>query len=296
MEAIHTRAIAGAGLALSLIVGSVVASRLTLATADAVELALGRQIDPEAAEREHLSNEASYKDSAEFYATRIAEAVETHGVADPGLDRLRQPNTFYDLVSPSAPRTIKPGASFEEAGLQIRVKVEQVEVQRRGLRSKQAHTLADITNVGENPIAYFLDMRADTGDCQVTATGPYNTMVLSPGQIGEVSICAGTHAVEITELKIIEVTELGALWVSKIPPLAVGHDEYVARAHDPGPEVQMCAEIPAVDFNRRIAAGEMQWEDLVDFYSRHDCEHFRWYAGYTRIIEPLDSLPALPEP
>ena len=292
MELIHTRSIAGAGLGLVLIFGGYTASRLTLGTGDAVKLALARKIDPESAQRKALSKEASYKDSAEFYATSLSDAVEAHGVPDPGLERLREPNTFYDVVTLSDTREIQPGTALTEAGLRIAVKVEEVQVERRGVRTRAKHTLADISNTGDKPLAYFLDMRVATGECQLKATGRYNTMVLSPGQSGEISVCTGTHSVEVTQLKIMEVTELGAIWVSKVPPLAVGHDEYVARFHDPGQGVDMCAEIPAVDFGRRIKAGEMAWEDLVDFYSRHDCEHYRWYSGYTRIMSPLAALPA----
>ena len=293
MEVIHTRAIAGAGLALCLLVGGYTGSRLTLGTADLVDVALARKVDPEKAQREKLAQEASYHDDEEFYATSLADSLETYKVADPGMERLLAPNTFEQVATPDAPKTVKPGGVFMQGGFRLRVLVESVKVERaRGVRTTIQHTLATIENTGEEPVAYFLELRSKSGECKLQATTKYNTMVLSPGAKGELSVCSGSHSVEIVDLRLMKITELGALWVSKVPPLAVGHDEITARSHDPGPGVPMCAEIPAVDFGRRIDAGEMRWEDLIDFYSRHDCEKFRWWAGYTRITEPLKSLPS----
>ena len=293
MEPIVTRSIAGACLALALIIGGWVGSRLTLETGDAVSVALAKRVDPDQAQREALKQEASYEDSETFYQTRIDEAVARHELPAPSLDRLRQPNTFFHVTSKGDPATIEPGATFGRAGLEIEVEVEEIKVEQRGVSKTGQHTLALLRNVGDKPLAYFLRLRSADGDCQGRALTRWDTMALLPDEQAELSICSGEHAVEVVDLRVMEVTELGALWVSKVPPQAVGHDDFVARAHQPGTGIEMCAEIPAVEFAARIEAGEAQWEDIVDYYSRHDCEHFRWWPGYTRIVDPLDSLPVV---
>ena len=174
-----------------------------------------------------------------------------------------------------------------------RVRTEIIETERRGMRTKNEHTLVDVENVGTVPLAYFLDLRAREGECQVRALTRFDAMALLPGEKGEISICAGSHEVEIRDFRVMEVTEIGALWVSKVPALAVGYDQVVARSHFAGLGIEMCAELPAAEFAGRINAGEVAWEDIVDFYSRHDCEHYRWWPGYKRIIEPLAALPAI---
>ncbi|PRP90152.1 hypothetical protein ENSA5_67700 [Enhygromyxa salina] len=294
MEAIATRSIAGGALALSLLIGGWSGSRLTLDLADAVDVALAKRVDPDEAQRKALEREASYQDSEAYYQTHIDEAVARFELSAPSRQRLLEPNTFYHVASPGDLRTIEPGATLREAGLEIGVKIEEIKVKKRGVTTRTKHTLATLANVGELPLAYFLDMRSQTGSCQVRAIGRYNTMVLRPGERAEISVCSGEHAVEIVDLRIMEVTELGALWVSKVPPQAVGHDELGARSHFAGEGVPMCAEIPAVAFASRIDAGEVEWEDIVDFYSRHDCEHYRWWPGYRRISAPLERLPAMP--
>jgi hypothetical protein len=118
-------------------------------------------------------------------------------------------------------------------------------------------------------------------------------MALIPGEKGEISVCAGSHAVEVRDLRIMEVSDLGALWVSKVPALAVGYDPVIARSHFPGAGIELCAELPSTEYANLIKFGEVAWEDIIDFYSRHDCEHYRWWRGYERIVEPLTRLPSL---
>ncbi|MFO7563247.1 MAG: hypothetical protein R6X02_11440 [Enhygromyxa sp.] len=295
MDAALPRSIAGAGLALSLALGGWITSRLTLDVAAAVETTMARRISPKQARRQALATEASYAKSETLYQTRLDDAVAEHGVAAPGRERLLAPNTFFHVASPGDPRRLAPGASLREAGLELRVRTEVVPTERRGMRIRAEHTLVDVENVGTTPLAYFVDLHAADSDCQIRALTRFNAMALLPGDKGELSVCAGSHEVEVRDLRIMEVTELGALWVSKVPAIAVGYDHVIARSHFAGPGIQSCAGLPGTDYVNRIKAGELAWEDLIDFYSRHDCEHYRWWPGYRRIVEPLGKLPAARE-
>ncbi len=49
--------------------------------------------------------------------------------------------------------------------------------------------------------------------------------------------------------------------------------------------------MPVQETAKLLETGKAQWEDVVDFYSRHDCNSYRWPARYTRIVEPLRELP-----
>lgn len=296
METIAIRSIAGTALAVSLTFGGWVGTRLTLETSDAVDVALARRIDPDRAQREALQQKASYVDSEEYYQTRIDEAVERYKLAPITREQLLEPNTFFHVASPGDTRTIAPGATLREGELQIRIKVEDIDVERRGMRTKNTHTLAMVKNVGQKPLAYFLQMRSRAGDCSMRALTHYDAMVLMPDEEAEISVCAGSHEVELTELRILEVTEIGALWISKLPPQAVGHDDISGRSHAPGSGIDVCSELPALEFSMRLQNDEAEWEDIVDFYSRHDCEHYRWWPGYKRTAERVAKLPVLPEP
>src|SRR5690606_25527490 len=117
------------------------------------------------------------------------------------------------VASPGDPRRLAPGASLREAGLELRVRTEVIPTERRGMRVKTEHTLVDVENVGTTPLAYFVDLQAAEGACQTRALTRFDAMALLPGEKGEFSICAGSHEVEVRDLRIMEITELGALWV-----------------------------------------------------------------------------------
>ncbi|KIG12034.1 hypothetical protein DB30_02089 [Enhygromyxa salina] len=289
-----TRSAAGIGLAVVLLLGGWVSTRMTLDTGDAVDLALAKRVDPEQAQRKALEQTASYQNTKEFYQTSIDDTVARYELGAPSRERLLQPNTFFHVASPGDPRSLALGASISQGGMQINVKAEEVQVERRGMQTKNIHTFAVFKNVTRTPLAYFVRMRSRAGDCQIRAQTRYNAMVLMPNETAEISVCSGQHEVELTDLRVMEVSEIGARWLSKIPPQAVGHDNLSSRSHFPGAGVEMCAEIPAVEFARKLETGEAAWEDIVDFYSRHDCEHYRWWVGYERITSALTSLPAVP--
>jgi len=288
------RMLAGLGLISSLALGGWVASQLTLDTALAAETVMAKRIPPKQAQRQALEFEASHTLSEKFYRAQLDEIVEQRGLPAPDHARLLAPNPFLHAASPGAPQRIAVGASLREGGLSLRVKIEVMDVERGGMRTRSEHTLVQVENVGATPLAYFLAARGRDGDCRIRAVTRLDVMVLLPGERGAISICPGVHAVELTDLRIMEVTALGAMWLRKIPPRAVGHDPISVRSHDPGPDVELCAEIPAAELGARVSAGEIAWEDLIDFYSRHDCRHYSWWPGYTRAVEPLERLPVIP--
>ena len=295
-----TRAIAGAALGLSLLIGGWTASDLTLATGAQVEAVMSKQVDPKTAQRKALAREASYEQSEAFYETRVEVAMAIYGdeaPATPSLEDLRQPNTFYQPITPGSPRSLGAGESLREGPLAMSVQVEELIADQRGIRSKTKHTLAKVRNQGSVPVAYFLDLRKEGGgECRVRALTRFDAMVLEPGEQAEISICSGEHRVEVTDLRILELTAPGAIWIDKIPPQAVGLSTTVTRAHEPGRNIVMCTELPVADYAKRIAEGTLRWEDLIDFYSRHDCEQFRPPTDYRRAVEPLASLPVVPKP
>ena len=285
------RSIAGAGLAVSLGIGGWTASSLTSTSEAETEALLAKRVSPEQAQRQALESEASYAGSEALYLTYVDDAVREHDVAAPGRERLLAPNPFHHPITPEAPHTVAAGGSWSGQGFEVRVQTEAIETENRGIRAKTQHTMVELENVGSVPVAYLLDVHAVEGDCKARALTRFNAMALRPGEKGEISICAGVRDVEIRDLRLLEVTELGAVWVSKVPALAAGYDSVVARSHFPGNGIEMCASIPGTEIAGRIAAGEFAWEDLVDFYSRHDCEHYRWSPTYRRSDTPLEQLP-----
>ncbi|NVB38322.1 hypothetical protein G6O69_10810 [Pseudenhygromyxa sp. WMMC2535] len=300
MDTTASRAIAGAALACALGLGGWTSSRLTATTEARAEVIMAKRVDPKVAQRQALAREPIYERSEAFYKTRV-EVAHEHYEAEEGvplttLAALREPNVFFHPITADAPRTLAPGESLREAPLEISVSVQQLVSEARGIRSKLAHTVVDVVNTGEVPVAYRLLLdKAGDGDCRLRAMTRYDAMVLEPGERAEISVCKDSHSIEISELRVLELTPAGAIWVDKLPAAAVALGENATRAHDPGRELVQCTELPVREYAARIQSGELAWEDLIDFYSRHDCENYEWVEGYTRALEPLASLPVLAE-
>lgn len=296
MEPMTTRLIAGVGLLAVLALGGWVSGGLTDEQAAEAKQILAREVAPERAREQALANPPSYTGTAVFYRTELEATLANLDMkldVEVLLDRLRQPNTFYHPITRSAPVVLKAGELRTEQQVEITAIHEALRVQRSGLESTSAHTLVRLHNRSDSSLAYRLVARThDGGDCKTRAITQYDALVLGPDEQARISICSGNHDVEIVDLRIMPVTEIGARWIRQVPAEALGLDEIEVRSHKPTKHVPPCSQVPVRETAKRLAKGEAQWEDFVDYYSRHDCNIYRWSPGYTRIVEPLTELPA----
>lgn len=295
MEPITTRLIAGAGLLVVLVLGGWLSGGLVDEQAAEGKAILAREVTAEQAREQALASPPRYTETAVYYQTELESTLAELDMkvdVDVLLDRLRQPNLFHHPITRSAPLVLKVGELRTEQQVEITVVQETLRVQRSGLETTGAHTLLRVHNRRDVPIAYRLVARTRDGDCKTRAITQYDALVLDPDEQARISICSGDHDVEILDLRIMAITEIGARWIRQVPGEALGLDEIASRSHKPTKHVPPCSQVPVRDSAQRLASGEAQWEDLVDYYSRHDCNIYRWALGYTRIIEPLAELPA----
>ncbi len=235
------------------------------------------------------------------YRREVEAALAEHGLAlelEPLLQRLREPNVFFHPISQSAPRRLKIGDTLREQDLELRVYVADLRVQSRGIDTTSKHTLIELHNRGTAPVAYRLLARASDGsDCRLRALTRYDAVILQPDELVQISVCSGNHGVELLDLRFIELTPLGAIWLAQLPPRALGLDDHAVRSHQTNEGVTTCTTVtvPTDELNGRLARDELAWEDVVDFYSRHDCLVHAWQPAYRRIVEPLTELPARAE-
>jgi hypothetical protein len=122
----------------------------------------------------------------------------------------------------------------------------------------------------------------------------HNAMALRPGEQAEIAVCGGTGKIRIEHLEILELTELGYVYVSRIPPAAVGHDDVTVSAHRPLIKVRTCETLDTQTLADQIADGVVRWVDVVDFHSRHDCDTWGFFPEYRHRTEPFARLPVIP--
>ena len=216
----------------------------------------------------------------ERYVSLVTAAASAHGV-ELSLDQLHAPNTFVHTIRADAPTKIAPTKSLRAGSLSLRARVEG------GGQAK--HTLLELHNLGSVPLAYRVEL--GTGKCHPPGGSRYDALVLDPGAKVKVAVCAGRRSVELVDLRQLELSVLGAALVRKLPARAVGLSGAAARAHDPGATVVQCSA--ELDSAAGLEQGEYAWEDVVDFFSRHDCDHYGWWPGYRRALEAIPSLPVL---
>jgi len=228
-------------------------------------------------------------DPAEFMTAAGKDVHDLGLVMDPA--KLLAVQRHASLVD--KPLVLAAGRSWFAAPLRVRIDQEKVKYQKHGAIVTASHTIATITNTGSIPVAYFAVLRSeDRGRCEVRGARMHNAMALLPDESAEIVVCAGTGKVRIETLEILEVSELGYYYFSKVPPLAASHDGVTAAAHRPPKSVQLCQHMDYATLAGRLTEGSMRWVDLADFFSRHDCERFRFLPGYRYQERPLARLPA----
>jgi hypothetical protein len=246
-----------------------------------------------AAEHEALSRELSFKSDERYFETRLAEDLGKYGLATMVAADLRGPQGFYDELR--APLTLAPGKSWRSAHFSVTASVEKVKFQQQGAQIAASHSVATVQNVSSVPIAYFADIGAGDGrECRTRGSRMHNAMALLPGERAEVAVCAGTGAVRLEKMLALQITPIGYVWLSRVPPMAVGYDAITSQAHRPNVRAELCTRVPAARIAARIEAGDLAWQDVADFYSRHPCDVFGLPEDYRHAQADLPRLPMAP--
>jgi hypothetical protein len=251
--------------------------------------------EPETETETGETGEAAVASREELEAAYRREVVETAvalGIEVPSNAEIGEPNAFAHLVHLGSSVTLRPGKVREIGPLRFRLKVETRSLPHsQGITSKGQHTSLMLTNTGPKALAYRLLYRTGAGgNCKSPVVFDYDAMVIDAGETFEISICAGRQTLEIIDLRTLELGPLGAAWVRQIPPRFVGLPGPASVAHDPGEAVRLC-EHEGAEILRAIEEEVVDWEDVIDFYSRHDCHHHRFSDRHHLATRAVDSLP-----
>jgi len=239
----------------------------------------------ELAKRRHFDPERFARDAA-----ADAAAFALSGDADAELGR---PQLHHQLVD--EPVILRAGQSWRASPLSVRASHEKVRFQQQGAMISAPHLVATVENVGPRPIAYFLELSAnDRGRCEVRGARMHNALALMPGERAEIVVCGGAGRLRIQRGEALEISELGYFYLSKLPPTAVQLDHVSQGAHSPDRRATPCTEVDPESIAGLQRAGRTRWVDVVDFFSRHNCERFRYFEDY-RHAESARALPFVPQ-
>jgi hypothetical protein len=244
------------------------------------------------AQRLALARQLSFKQKEGYFEAELEADFKKFEIAPISLDVLKLPNQFFHEVS--EPVLVQPGRVHSTEHASIRTSIERVNYKKSGATVSTRHIVATIRNTSTKPIAYFLRVvSAERGHCKVRGARMHNTMALLPGESAEIVVCAGRGAAKVEDLRVLEITPVGYVYLGKVPPSAVGHDPVSATSHAPQKKEPMCSMVPGTRISNLLKLGKTRWRDVVDFYARHSCERFQFFAGYTMATEPVKRLPVL---
>lgn len=290
-----TRGLAIAGIVLALLAGAWLSGKPTREAEARVAELLAQRRDA-AQVRAAVSGDATRAvDDGKRFEEGLAADAAAFGIAAVDLASVRRPQAYANELPQAL--AVAAGKSWRSPHLEIRVGIERVTYQQHGATVAANHVIATVTNISAVPLAYRVVMAsAERGRCEIRGSRMHNAMALQPGESAEVVVCAGSGAVRLEKVEVLETTALGQRYLSQIPPQAAGADEVTAAAHRPRDPVEMCSQIDAVALAHQIRAGVIAWADLVDFYSRHNCHRYAFVPGYRRATAELTRLPVLPPP
>ena len=289
---LRNRLISGIACVGLLVVGWYSAGTVSAKTDKKVDTLLAQVSDPQKAQEEALDRDFAYENSVEHFKASLAEDYEAFALRSEPSDKLLPAQRYEHLVRDA--KVLKPGRSFKSDLLKVTARVDKVKFNKGGATVTSKHSVAVIKNVADRPVAYFYRIHsASQGDCPVRGSQQHNAMALMPGEEAVISVCAGSAGVRVVDLKAMEISPIGYFYASKVPPQAVGHDEITQTAHRGPRAAKMCTSMPAAKLATAIRAGDLAWEDVMDFYTRHNCERLQMPGDYRRAEEALPSLPVL---
>lgn len=220
----------------------------------------------------------------------LDDDAERFGLQPTTIDEVRKPQAYAELVSDNV--VLQPGQRFQSDWIQIDAKVERVSYVKSGAEVRAQHSVAIVENVHDKPLAYFADIQsAGRGQCPVRGSRRHNANALLPGERAEIVVCAGDGAIEIHSLQAIETSALGHAYVSQVPARAFGHDDIRGQSHEAPRRARTCTDVPTERLYNAIREDKIEWKDVADYFSRHNCEQYPWEWGYRYMPEGLEGLP-----
>lgn len=193
--------------------------------------------------------------------------------------------------SDESPRTLAPGADpIEVAGLRLTVRAVDDEDGPGEL------LVLELENLTEHDLAYRVVSSPRPGGAACNDRTPLwhdGMVVRRRGKVArsECGYRAGM-TLHIEDVETVEVDGLQSVYLSRVPPAALGGDPFDGKTHRPRlpAGVLVCNLVPSQVMRSAIADGSVRWRDLVDFYARHRCDSYRFPMKY-RAFERADERP-----
>jgi hypothetical protein len=224
----------------------------------------------------------------QFYKAQIDEDAKKLGVEAISLADIGVPLDHF--VELDTPRILDPGKSIETKHLKIAASVaKEWSTGSGGQGFRYEHVMLTITNLTGRPLAYRVETAIDQVErCRSKGALAHNAIALEGNGSVQRTECLWHRGSKlfVKRVEAFELTPLGYHYVSRLGAEQIGLDPRTAAGHTP-PKGALCAYVPW----REMEASGATWADVMDYYARHNCDEYAFYAGYKKRVEP-GPLPA----
>jgi hypothetical protein len=223
----------------------------------------------------------------------VLEDAKALGVAISGVEPIYAAQAH--VVELQEPVVLGPGKSWSSERLEVSAATDKVKYQKHGATVSARHSIAVVKNISDAPLAYHVRVSSDArGRCDVHGARQHNAMALMPGEKAEIVVCAGGGKIRVLHAETLQISELGHRYLSRVPPRAAGVGSLSSHAHAPPKGSKLCETVDVAGLSLAIREGTARWVDIVDYYSRHSCDRFRFFPAYRHTGQPLAKLPVQP--
>ncbi len=230
------------------------------------------------------------------YTEGFYKALLVHDARAYGLGR-------FDPVTLLAPNRFQPeyrgryelrpgGRPLETEHLVLRATVAKEWAAQGDQRFRTDHLILRITNRGESPLAYFVGTALDDERaCARKGNLAHDALTIRAGETIERVECFHRSGNSLRALRVdtMEISQLGYFYVARLDPLALGVAPRIAEAHRVPGGAERCRHVPQGELDR-AGVPESRWAHVVDFYSRHNCDEYWFFADYRLAERPLAAL------
>lgn len=221
---------------------------------------------------------AAATESDAAWQSFLEQDARAAGVPTPTPAQMAAPLVYRN---DRTPKVLAPGdPPLEVAGLELEVKVV---ADNDGPDKLLA---LEITNRADHDLGYLIVTSPQPGGaaCNSRTLLVHDAMVVARRATTERSECTYVAGMklQIDRVETVEVDGLQSVYLSRVPPTAVGADPLLAKAHRPHlpAGVVPCNLALSQLLRTEIQNGTVGWRDLVDFYARHRCDSYRFPMKY----------------
>ena len=155
------------------------------------------------------------------------------------------------------------------------------------------HLLLRVENRSDKHLAYVVETKlTDSKGCSGKGDMPHNAIALRPHEAVDRTECLFSkwNDLRVTRVDALELTPLGYYYVSRLSPTQLGYDARTGTGHVVPAGAPVCQHVPGREVREGLMAGTTRWEDVMDFYSRHNCDEYWFFYGYRMHDRPLFAL------